>query len=138
MDHIHNMLSKEDIKAGKMVILPSSFQGSPRAMQQNYQDAMALVRKFGKPNLFNTMTCNQQWREITENLEKWQSKYRPDLIARVYNLKLKELKRDLMEKHVLGVVVAYIYVIEFQKRGLSHAYLCIVLRDEDKPRTRYN
>jgi hypothetical protein len=137
MDHVHNVLNKEDIKAGKMVILPSSFQGSPRAMQQNYQDAIALVRKFGKPDLFITMTCNPQWREITENLEKWQrSEYRPDLIARVFNLKLKELKRDLMERHVLGVAVAYIYVIEFQKRGLPHAHLCIILRDEDKPRTR--
>jgi hypothetical protein len=27
-------------------------------------------------------------------------------------------------------------VIEFQKRGLPHVHLCIILRDEDKPRTR--
>jgi hypothetical protein len=63
---------------------------------------MALVQKFGKPDLFITITCNPQWREIKENLEKWQlnrSEYRPDLIARVFNLKLKELKNDLMETH---------------------------------------
>jgi hypothetical protein len=137
MDHVHGMADNKDIKAGKMVILPSSFQGSPRAMQQNYQDAMALVRKYGKPDLFITMTCNPQWKEINENLKEWQrSEYRPDLIARVFNLKLKELKTDLMNRHILGVPVAYIYVIEFQKRGLPHAHLCIVLREEDKPRTR--
>jgi len=36
---------------GKMVILPSSFIGSPRNMMQNYQDAMAIVSKLGKPDL---------------------------------------------------------------------------------------
>ncbi len=107
MDHVHNMSDSPGVKAGKMVILPSSFQGSPRAMQQNYQDAMALVRKFGKPDLFITMTCNPQWREVKENLKGWQrSEYRPDLIARVFNLKLKELKKDLIERHILGVAVA--------------------------------
>jgi len=53
-------------------------------MAQNYQDAMAMVRKFGKPDLFITVTCNPKWREITDILEPWQrSEFRPDLIARV-------------------------------------------------------
>ncbi len=109
MDHVQSMNENSGLKAGKMVILPSSFLGSPRSMQQNYQDAMALVRKFGKPDLFLTMTCNPQWREITENLKPWQrSEYRPDLIARVFNLKLKELMRDLLDRQILGRVVAYI------------------------------
>jgi hypothetical protein len=136
MDHIMNSESN-NVRAGKAIILPSSFQGSPRAMAQNYQDAMAIVRKFGKPDLFITITCNPKWREVTENLEAWQkSEFRPDLIARVFNLKLKELMIDIKERHILGVVVAYVYVIEFQKRGLPHAHLLIILRDEDKPRTR--
>jgi hypothetical protein len=32
--------------AGKFVILPSSFSGSPRHKHQSYQDAMAMVRIF--------------------------------------------------------------------------------------------
>lgn len=43
---------------GKKIILPSSFIGSPRHMHQMYQDAMAIVRRFGKPDLFITFTCN--------------------------------------------------------------------------------
>jgi len=43
---------------GRMVVLPATFVGSPHHMNQLYQDSMALVRKFGKPNLFITMTCN--------------------------------------------------------------------------------
>jgi hypothetical protein len=82
MDHVHNMTETEDLKAGKMFILASSFSGSPRAMQQNNQNAMSIVRKNGKPDLFITMTCNPEWPEIKENLKPWQrSEYRPDLIT---------------------------------------------------------
>jgi hypothetical protein len=34
-------------KVGRPVILPSTFGGGPRAMQMNYQDALAIVREFG-------------------------------------------------------------------------------------------
>jgi hypothetical protein len=49
---------------GCMVVLPGSFAGSPRHMNQLYQDSMALVRKFGKLDLFITMTCNPNWRRF--------------------------------------------------------------------------
>ena len=39
-------------RAGRRILLPSSFQGSPRHLHMLYQDAMAIVRKYGKPNLF--------------------------------------------------------------------------------------
>ena len=90
------------------VILPSTFNGSPRAMNENYQDAMALVRKFGKPDLFITMTCNPSWREITENLEGLQKvEHRPDLVSRVFQLKLKSLQNDLYSNHLLGKYYKY-------------------------------
>ena len=58
MDHLQSEAVLQNMQPGKMVILPSSFQGSPRAMQQNYQDVMAIIAKFGKPDLFLTFTCN--------------------------------------------------------------------------------
>ena len=60
---------------------------------------------------------------------------RPDLVARVFNLKLKALLEDLIDNSVLGVVVAYTWTIEFQKRGLPHAHILLVMRSTDKPRT---
>ena len=36
MDHLHSEAEQQNIKPGRMVMLPSSFHGSPRAMQQNY------------------------------------------------------------------------------------------------------
>ena len=68
MDHIHNNAAVKDIPVGKIVILPSTFKGSLRNMQQNFQDAMAIVAKHGKPDLFLTVTCNPIWTEIQENL----------------------------------------------------------------------
>ncbi|XP_028092146.1 uncharacterized protein LOC114292392 [Camellia sinensis] len=53
---------------GRRTILPSSFVGSTRDMYQRYQDAMALIQKYGKPDLFLTMTCNPNWPEIKVEL----------------------------------------------------------------------
>ena len=49
---------------GKRIILPSSFTGGARYMMQNYQDAMAIYRWAGFPNLFITFTCNPKWPKI--------------------------------------------------------------------------
>lgn len=62
MDHLHSDAAAAGMAPGVPVVLPSSFQGSPRNMAQNYQDAMAIVRKFGKPDFFITMTCNPHWK----------------------------------------------------------------------------
>jgi hypothetical protein len=45
-------------KVGKRTVLSTSFIGDPHDMRRRYMDAMALVQKFGKPDIFLTMTCN--------------------------------------------------------------------------------
>jgi hypothetical protein len=35
-------------------------------MQMNYQDALAIVREFGKPDYFITFTANPAWPEIVK------------------------------------------------------------------------
>ena len=72
-------------------------------MKQLYQDTIALSTKFGRPNLFTTFTWNPNWKEIKENLLPGkQSIDRPDLIARVFRLKLKALMKDALKGKVLG------------------------------------
>ncbi|UYV84546.1 hypothetical protein LAZ67_X002584 [Cordylochernes scorpioides] len=137
MDYIHELEHSRGVRIGRIFILPSSFPGSSRAMQQNYQDAMAIVRKFGRPDLFVTFTCNPRWTDIVENLLPNQNPSdRPDLVARVFNLKLQQLLHEIVSQHVLGVVIARVHVVEFQKRGLPHAHMLFMLREEDKPRDR--
>jgi ATP-dependent DNA helicase PIF1 len=121
---------------GNLSILPSSFKGGPREMWQLYQDAMAIVRYCGKPDLFITMTCNPLWAEISEELLPGQTAQdRPELVARVFKLKLNALIQDLTKKMVFGKVVAFVYVVEFQKRGLPHAHILLILDPSDKPHT---
>ncbi|KAG3072400.1 hypothetical protein PC121_g8919 [Phytophthora cactorum] len=60
---------------------------------------------------------------------------RPDIVARVWQLKFGAELKDL-DEGVLGRVHARIYVVEFQKRGLPHAHILVILAEEDKPRTR--
>ena len=121
---------------GRRLILPSSFQGGPRNMMQSYQDAMSIVRLNGKPDLFITMTCNPNWPEIQDNLAESDSiANRPDLVARVFNLKLKNLLDELTKDNIFGQVAAWMHVIEFQKRGLPHAHILLILSSDFKPRT---
>jgi hypothetical protein len=118
------------------VVLPSTFIGSDRQMTQLYQDAMAIVRRLGNPSYFITMTCNPNWPEILAALGPHETpQNRPDLVARVFNMKLRDLLHDLHSRDLFGEIVARVHVIEFQKRGLPHAHILITVAPEYRPRT---
>lgn len=93
---------------GKRVVLPSTFVGSKRYMDQLYFDGMAISSVVGFPDFFITFTCNPNWPEITRELNKYNLKPqdRPDVISRVFKIKFDELMKDLTKRHVLGKVVA--------------------------------
>ena len=93
-------------KHGKCIILPSSFVDGARYMIQNYQDAMSICRWVGYPNLFITFTCNPKWPEIVRFLDPkgLQPTDRPDIICRVFKIKLDNLIRDLKSKRLFGDV----------------------------------
>ncbi|XP_043224655.1 uncharacterized protein LOC122382858 [Amphibalanus amphitrite] len=97
---------------------------------------MAIVRAKGKPTLFITITCNPKWPEIANALLPGQKpEDRPDLVARVFHLKLRRIIGDLTKQAVFGKPSAFMWVIEFQKRGLPHCHLLLILQPEDRPRT---
>ncbi|XP_024977134.1 uncharacterized protein LOC112514765 [Cynara cardunculus var. scolymus] len=115
------------------VVLPASFIGGPRDMRRIFMDVMTLVQDDGKPDIFLTMTCNPKWPEILKELLPGQTAQdRPDLVARVFRAKLEDLKNQLFKKHILSEVGAYVYVIEFQKRGLPHAHILMIMKPEHK------
>ncbi|GFY76077.1 ATP-dependent DNA helicase [Trichonephila inaurata madagascariensis] len=100
-DHVNALAIIAGMRAGVSLILPSSFFGSPRAMKQNFQDTMSVVR---------------------------------DFIARIFDIKKKELLQDLKKNGIFGRVVVDIYVIEFQKRGHPHTHLLLIITEQDKIR----
>ena len=126
--HLRQADNAEQVNLGKLVILPSSFVDSPRYLQQKYQDAIAMVREFGNPDLFITFTCNPNWKEITENIPEYQSKQdRFDQTCRVFEAKRKEFTKEIVEGEIFGKVAAYCDTVEFQKRGLPHMHLLLTL-----------
>jgi hypothetical protein len=105
-------------------------------MYESYQDAMCLVREYGKADFFITFTCNPAWPDIQNCLEFNETPSdRPDVVVRVFRIKLQAFLDTLIKERLLGKVEAYNAVVEFQKRGLPHVHLLLYLRGEDKPRT---
>lgn len=97
-------------------------------MNELYHDAMAIRFHFWNPDFFITFTANPNWPEIIRELFPGQQPTdRPDLLARVFRLKLKELLDDL-KSGVLGPYEGHVYTIEYQKRGLPHAHILLFIR----------
>ncbi|CAJ2647225.1 unnamed protein product [Trifolium pratense] len=116
-----NASTESQPKSGKRVVLPSSFVGSKRYMDQLYFDGMAISASVGFPDLFITFTCNPNWPEITRLLSKQNLKAheRRDIITRVFKIKLTELLKDLTKKHVLGKVMACLQLTDAQIENLT-------------------
>uniref|UniRef100_A0A1I8B7J5 ATP-dependent DNA helicase n=1 Tax=Meloidogyne hapla TaxID=6305 RepID=A0A1I8B7J5_MELHA len=118
---------------GRKVILPPSVTNSPRYVEKHFQDDMAIVRRFGNPDLFLTMTCNPRWLEILDNLFHDQTPSdRPDLVVRVFYLKVKAVMQQIVKLKIFGSVIAWMYPVENQGRGLPHIHLLLTLSEEDK------
>lgn len=129
--------ANESREAGKYFILPSTYVGSPRWFNEQYQDAMARVTKYGKPDLFITFTCSSKWPEIIEALRTNQktesASNRPDIISRIFDIKLRALLNDLRKEKIFGEIIALQAIVEWQKRNLPHAHILLILKHEDKP-----
>ncbi|XP_044597583.1 uncharacterized protein LOC123274158 [Cotesia glomerata] len=119
---------------GNSVILPSSYVGSSRHMQDYIQDALTFVCEYGRPCLFITFTCNPKWPEITSLLLPGQNAiHRHDITARVFRQKLKSLINFITKPHVFGPTRCWLYSIEWQKRALPHAHILVWLIDKIRP-----
>lgn len=104
-DSLHTDVPTNTI--GKLVVLPSSFTGSPRYMHQYTQDAMTYVRHGGKPTLFITYTLNPKDEELLKSMPNdTPTYYRQDLIARIFHEKIL-IFHDLLVK---GIQFIYIEI----------------------------
>jgi len=100
-------------------------------MHECQQDAMTYVRKYGHIDLFITMTRSPNWPEIKNNLLPGpKPEDHPDLVARVFQLKLKKMLEMLKLKMIFGKPQAWLYSIEWQKCGLPHAHILVWLIPE--------
>lgn len=95
--------------------------------------AMPNVQHSCKPTLSITMACSPKWSEIVIHIDfNGTSHFRPEIVVRVLKANLKELFDAIANKKIFGTVVAAIYTIKFQERGLLHARILITPHESDK------
>ncbi|KAL8158864.1 LOW QUALITY PROTEIN: hypothetical protein V2J09_000401 [Rumex salicifolius] len=108
-------------------------------IQQRLTESTTLIEatrlSFGNPALFIPFTANPKWPEVAEMLSAipgQTAQDRPDIMTRVFKLKLTQLMRDLRKNKIFGKSPAIVYTIEFQKRGLPHAHILLWLKRKNK------
>ncbi|GKA23608.1 DNA helicase [Tanacetum coccineum] len=126
---------REGIQAGSMIMLPRTFTGGPRYMYNHYFDALAICRSLGNPQFFITFRCNVKWPEI----KRYMSQYphltptdRADIVCRVFEQKVNDFINFLKFERPFGFVIAFLYTIEFQKRGLPHCHTLLWVDSSSK------
>lgn len=109
---IHDAITRGDVvgrSVGQRILLPSSFTGGPRYMYKHYQDALALCRVYGNPQYFITFTCNAPWPEIRRELTNVRcsnANDRPDIVVRVFEMKVLSFVKFLKTEKPFGEVTA--------------------------------
>ncbi|KAL5648095.1 hypothetical protein ACJX0J_042450, partial [Zea mays] len=124
VDSLHEGENRAD-KIGKRTMLSTSFIGGPRDMRRRYMDAMALVRKFGKPDIFLTMTRRDDGRKETvrgcELDNRWVVPYNPYLL-RLFNCHINV--------EACGSIKAVKYLFKYIYKGHDHA--SVAMTDANK------
>ena len=94
-------------EVGKKNIVPSTYTGGRRYMYEKFQDAVAVSRVHGSPDVFTTFTCNPKWDEILDSVEPRQPAIdRADIAVRVYHMKLTDLLRKIKKREGFRTFVA--------------------------------
>jgi len=104
-----NESQTEASQKGKWFVLPSTFVGGRRFMDQLYFDGMTIWGHVGFPYLF--VTCNLKWPKIWKILNTLKLSHSDwlDITARVFKIKFEKLLSYLTNKHILDRVIGCEY-----------------------------
>nr|GEV38633.1 DNA helicase [Tanacetum cinerariifolium] len=120
---------------GGRLILPQSFTWGPRYMYAHYLDALAICRIHGNPSYFITFTCNVKWPEITEYMHDFRgvtTADKSDIVDRIFEMKIHQFVKYLRDTKPFGKVIAIVYTVEFQKRGLPHCHTLLWIDENSR------
>nr|GEZ53531.1 DNA helicase [Tanacetum cinerariifolium] len=126
LSSIYNAIRREDsdgFDCGGRFILQQSFTGGPRYMYAHYLDALSIFRVHENPTYFIKFTCNVKWIEITDNIVDFlgvTTADKADIVDRIFEMKIHQFVKYLRDSKPFGKIIAIVYTVEFQKRGLPH------------------
>jgi len=80
------------------------------------------------PDLFITFTCNHKWTELVDFLKvhKLKPEDRPDLVSRIFKIKLNRLINDIKKGNIFGKVRAGIFNLFLLLKCLYNYFYLIV------------
>ncbi|KAL4306233.1 hypothetical protein AHAS_Ahas16G0157800 [Arachis hypogaea] len=97
------------VATGQRIILPSTITGDPMYMFNNCKDAFAICKYDGYPCFFITITSNPKCDKVKRLLRGTglSPQDRPDIITRIFKLKLNNLISDFKMGRPFGRIVGY-------------------------------
>jgi len=121
----------EGTRLGKYVYMPRSIPGSKRYMQESFTKLLALENEMGRlPDWFITCTMDINNPTVLASLRERETPYeRPDVVMRIWEEIISEVKRDLFKNGVLGKCEAWAMVLEHQGRGTPHVHIIMWVAD---------
>ncbi|CAM9838923.1 unnamed protein product, partial [Ectocarpus sp. 4 AP-2014] len=89
----------------QQTINPVGFHGSPLKRKSDTEDALSIVNRRGRPQVFIAITCNPLWPEIVDNLLPSQTASdRRNLYCVVFKYKIGQIIADLKSGKVFFYV----------------------------------
>ncbi|WVZ68238.1 hypothetical protein U9M48_017199 [Paspalum notatum var. saurae] len=131
-DAIDKGLISADSVGGRKIV-PASFTGGRRYHVMNYQDAMAICRVYGPPDLFVTFTCNTKWREIVDALPAlgtWYTPHEPFFYLECYQLWLSSTQGNSIHAQIYPPLAQEIK--PKIKEGSVYNLSCFVVRKSNR------
>ena len=121
--------------------LLSSIQGTPRWHKSHLQDLLALVKKFGMPHFFLTLTTDKissiRWEEVThiEDIAKTidpSMSWKDGLVecATLFHACVEKFMHDILlcGSKILSTIDQYLIRYELQSGGSVHAHIIMWMK----------
>ena len=121
-------------KFSKPCFLSQSLHGGKRHLKKCAMQALEMVQAYGRVHGFLTVTCNKEWRELSNVIPLGDDAFdHPALVNLIFKEKLHRLLTNLRNgKYFGGKKTCFIVnVIEYQERGLPHAHIVFRLEGLD-------
>nr|GEY08748.1 DNA helicase [Tanacetum cinerariifolium] len=99
-----------------------------RYMYSHYLDALAICCVHCNHSFFITFTCNVKWPELTKYMAAFPqltATDRADVVDKVFKMKIHQSIKYLRDAQPFGKIVAVLYIVEFQKKGLLHCHTLV-------------